>query len=261
MIRKLVKKIPGSTWLNNLMLEKQVMRNFLNCSAKELDQAKFYKQFIKRNDLVFDVGCNVGCRTKLFLNLGARVVAFEPQPELCEHLHSHLKRNKMFTLEKSAIGTEKGYAEMRISEAHVLSSMSSRWIEATKKSGRFQQYEWNKSIQVEVTTFDKAIHKHGLPQFVKIDVEGFELDVMKGLSHQVPYLSFEFTAEDICNTYNCIKHLSNLGKYEFRISKAESFIMEPNDWVDNKEIKKRIGQLISDDSLSWGDVYAKRTCT
>jgi FkbM family methyltransferase len=258
MIRRFLKRIPGTKQINQLLLKKKIETQFLRLNEIEIKHAIFYSQFIQRSDLVFDVGANVGCRTKLFLNLGASVVAFEPQPELCEHLNSHLKRNKRFTLEKSAIGTEKGFAEMRISDAHVLSSMSNRWIEATKKSGRFQQYEWNKSIQVEVTTFDKAIHKHGLPQFVKIDVEGFELDVLKGLSHQIRYISFEFTAEDICNTYNCIKHLSNLGKYEFRISKAESFIMEPNDWVDNNEIENRIEQLISDDPLSWGDIYARK---
>ena len=129
-----------------LLLEKKIEAQFLRLNDNDRKQARFYSQFIQRKDLVFDIGANVGCRTKLFLNLGASVVAFEPQPELCEHLHSHLKRNKMFTLEKSAIGAENGFAEMRISDAHVLSSMSSRWIDATKKSGRFQQYEWNKSI-------------------------------------------------------------------------------------------------------------------
>ena len=162
MIRKLVKKIPGSTWLNNLMLEKQVMRNFMNCSAKELDQAKFYKQFIKRNDLVFDVGCNVGCRTKLFLNIGAKVVAFEPQDELCNHLHGHLKRNKRFTLERTALGASVGFSEMKISDAHVLSSMSQRWIEATKKSGRFDQFNWDQSQEVSVSTLDEQIKKYGI---------------------------------------------------------------------------------------------------
>ena len=258
MIRRFLKRIPGTKQINQLLLEKKIETQFLRLDDSEIEQAIFHSQFIQRKDLVLDVGANVGCRTKLFLNLGASEVAFEPQPELCEHLHAHFKRNKRFTQEKAAIGTKKGFAEMRISDAPSLSSMSNRWIEVTKKSGRFQQYEWNKSIPVEVTTFDKSIHTHGLPQFVKIDVEGFELDVMKGLSHQIPYLSFEFTAEDICNTYNCIKHLSNLGKYAFRISKAETFIMQPNDWVDNNEIENRIEQLISDNPLSWGDIYARK---
>jgi FkbM family methyltransferase len=258
MIRRFLKRIPGTKQINQLLLEKKIEAQFLRLNDIERKHAIFYSQFIQRKDIVFDVGANVGCRTKLFLNLGASVVAFEPQPELCEHLHSHLKRNKRFMLEKSAIGTEKGFAEMRISDAHVLSSMSNRWIEATKKSGRFEQFNWNQSQEVRVSTLDEQIKKHGKPTFIKIDVEGFELDVLKGLSHQIRYLSFEFTAEDICNTYNCIKQLSNLGKYEFRISKAESFIMEPNDWVDNNEIENRIEQLISDDPLSWGDIYARK---
>lgn len=241
-----------------LMLEKKIEAQFLRLNENDRKQARFYTQFIQRKDLVFDVGANVGCRTKLFLNLGASVVAFEPQPELCEHLNSHLKRNKRFILEQFAIGSEQGVAEMRISDAHVLSSMSNRWIEATKNSGRFEQFNWNQSQEVRVSTLDEQIKKHGKPTFVKIDVEGFELDVLKGLSHQIRYLSFEFTAEDICNTYNCIKQISNLGNYEYNISKAESLVMESAAWVDDKGIENLIDQLTSSNPLSWGDVYAKK---
>ena len=34
--------------------------------------------------------------------------------------------------------------------------------------------------------------------------------------------------------------------------------MQPNDWVDNNEIENRIEQLISDNPLSWGDIYARK---
>ncbi|MEN8172361.1 MAG: hypothetical protein ABFS03_05715, partial [Chloroflexota bacterium] len=39
----------------------------------------FYSQFIASNDLCFDVGANRGSRTKIFRQLGTRVVAVEPQ--------------------------------------------------------------------------------------------------------------------------------------------------------------------------------------
>ena len=48
----------------------------------------------KANPVIFDVGANVGSRSKLFLSIGAKVVAFEPQPELCEHLKQHLRFHK-----------------------------------------------------------------------------------------------------------------------------------------------------------------------
>ena len=111
MIRKLIKKIPGTKSLNKILLERNIMKNFLACSSLEFEKIKFYEQFIKKNDLIFDVGANVGSKSKLFLNLGGKVVGFEPQNELCNYLNDHLKRNKKFNLERTALGSELGFAE------------------------------------------------------------------------------------------------------------------------------------------------------
>ena len=96
MFKKLLKLIPGSMLLNKFLLNKRIQNQFLRLNEREQSQLAFYSQFIKKGDLVFDVGANVGSRSKLFLNLGAKVVAFEPQPELCEHLTQHLKHHKNF---------------------------------------------------------------------------------------------------------------------------------------------------------------------
>ena len=257
MIRNFIKKIPGSISLNNLLLERNIMRNFLACSSSELKQVKFYNQFIKKNDLVFDVGCNVGSRTKLFLNLGGKVVGFEPQEDLCNHLHGHLKRNRSFSLERTALGSEKGFAEIKISDAHVLSSMSNRWIDATQKSGRFDQYSWNKIEKISVSTLDEEIKIYGIPQFIKIDVEGYEFEVLKGLTRPINFMSIEFTAEDLENSKNCIELISNLGEYLFNYSIGESLTFEKKSWKTKDQIECLLRKQCLDDTRCWGDIYAK----
>ena len=257
MIRNFIKKIPGTRSLNKLILERIIMRNFLACSSLELKQVKFYNQFIKKNDLVFDVGCNVGSRTKLFLNLGGKVVGFEPQEDLCNHLHGHLKRNRRFSLERTALGSKTGSAEINISDAHVLSSMSKRWIEATQKSGRFDQYSWNKTEKVSVSTLDEKIKTYGTPQFIKIDVEGYEFEVLKGLTRPINFISIEFTAEDIKNSQNCIELISNLGEYLFNYSIGESLYFEKKSWKTRDQIECLLRKQCQDDSRCWGDIYAK----
>ena len=83
------------------------------------------------------------------------------------------------------LGANPSVVELKISDAHVLSSMSNRWIESTTQSGRFSSYNWNKSIDVKVDTLDNMFTKFGVPRFVKIDVEGYELEVLQGLSRQL----------------------------------------------------------------------------
>ena len=257
MLKKLIKKIPGTKLLNNFLLERNLMKNFLTCSSLEFKQIKFYEQFIKKNDLIFDVGCNIGSRTKLFLNLGGKVVGFEPQNELCNYLIGHLGRNKKFSLERTALGAELGFSEIKISDAHVLSSMSTRWIEATKKSGRFDQYNWNETQKVAVSTLDEKIKTYGTPQFIKIDVEGYEFEVLKGLSHPINFMSIEFTAEDIKNSQDCIDLISNLGEYLFNFSIGESLIFEKKSWKTKDQIVCLLKKQCVVDTRCWGDIYAK----
>lgn len=85
--KNLLKLVPGAVAVNNFLLEQKLLKQFLQCNSEENNQINFYKQFIQPKDLVFDVGANVGSRVKLFLNIGAKVVAFEPQKELCNHMH------------------------------------------------------------------------------------------------------------------------------------------------------------------------------
>jgi FkbM family methyltransferase len=261
MFKRIIKSIPGAKSLNSILLQKKLQNQFLRLNQTEQSQLAFYSQFIKKGDLVFDVGANVGSRSKLFLNLGAKVVAFEPQSELCEHLLQHLKNHPRITLMPIGLGKEPTVVELKISDAHVLSSMSKRWIETTTQSGRFSTYNWDNSIDVKVDTLDNSISKFGIPKFIKIDVEGYEFEVLQGLTHPINYFSFEFTAEDIDATLCCINHLVKLGPYLFKFSKGESLMFEMNEWESEETFQSTLLKLINDDNRAWGDIYAMKKPT
>lgn len=261
MFKRIIKSIPGAKTINNILLQKKLQNQFLRLNETEQSQLSFYSQFIKKGDLVFDVGANVGSRSKLFLNLGTKVVAFEPQPELCEHLTQHLRLHKNFTLIPAGLGANPSIVELKISDAHVLSSMSKRWIESTTQSGRFSSYNWNKSIDVKVDTLDNMFTKFGVPKFVKIDVEGYEFEVLQGLTQPIKYLSFEFTAEDFNATLNCTNYLAELGSYVFKFSKSESLKFEMNEWKSIKCFNKSLLKLVNNDNRAWGDIYAMKKPT
>ena len=151
----------------------------------------FYSQFIKPGDLCFDIGAYRGGRTEVFLKFGARVVAVEPQEKCIKYLQKKFGKEPRFTLIGKGISDKEGELTLSIcEEADGISTFSDKW-----KIGRFSNYKWNKKKIVSCTTLDNLIKEFGLPVFCKIDVEGFEFQVLNGLSHPIPNISFEFTKE------------------------------------------------------------------
>ncbi|MBN1293549.1 MAG: FkbM family methyltransferase [Candidatus Latescibacteria bacterium] len=215
---------------------------------------EFYSRFISKGDLCFDIGANLGNRVEVFLKLGAYVIAVEPQRSCVLKLHKKFGANPDVIIIPKALGESEGSAELLVSDASTISSLSKEWIEQVKASGRFSTYQWNKSENVTITTFDKLIENYGVPVFAKIDVEGFESKVISGLSQPAKVISFEFTPEFIKSAVDSIKHLTTLGKVSFNYSLGETMTLVLSEWTSGEEM---ITILISlREKMVFGDVYA-----
>jgi len=94
-----------------------------------------------------------------------------------------------------------------------------------------------------------------MPTFCKIDVEGYEETVLRGLSKPIPYMSFEFSREFFDVAARCIGRLSAIGKARFDFSVGESMRLLLGTWVEPSELFKALSLI--EDELLWGDVYAK----
>lgn len=223
-------------------------------SAIDQVRSEFYSELLERGDLVFDVGANVGNRSKVFLQVGARVVAFEPQRKCTDLLARVFQNNSRFTLERCALGAQVGETDIYVSAAHTISSLSTEWVQAVRASGRFASHEWNRKERVVVDTLDRAIQRHGRPAFIKIDVEGFEAEVLKGLSSLVPLVSVEFTPELMERTFECIARLAALGRVECQVSLGESMRFALPSWVSEADVRR---YLESVDRTEFGDVYIR----
>ena len=223
-------------------------------TADDERRGKFYSNFINKKNLCFDIGANFGNRVKVFLRIGAKVIAIEPLSECVKVLNTVYGTRPDLTLVDKAMGPVEGQSEIFVPDITVIASMSRGWIEAVKKSGRFAGSNWLEIRKVEVTTIDKLIETYGIPDFVKIDVEGFEFEVIKGLTQPVGMLSLEYTAEYIESILSSIDHLTSIGDFEFNYCEGEtmSFVLEK--WVGAetlKDIMKKQGKLAA------GDVYAR----
>jgi FkbM family methyltransferase len=216
----------------------------------------FYSQFVGPNDLCFDIGANIGNRTKIFLSLKARVVAVEPQRDCANLIQAAYGKDPKLIVVNKAVGALNGRAELAVCDASSLASLSQEWIHAVQNSGRFTDYSWNRTQLVNVVTLDELIAEHGIPRFIKIDVEGYEYEVLQGLTQPVDTLSFEFTPEFLESTVKCIEHLNSLGPIEVNYSVLESMEMGLDRWTSPDLLMDRLKGFYGDKIL-FGDVYVK----
>ena len=217
----------------------------------------FYKSFLSPGELVYDVGANIGERTEAMLGVGCRVVAVEPQPECCRILRVMQKKGVPLTIVEKACGRTAGYADLRTgSSTDVLASLSPDYMHDVAMSGRFANHAWKDSFSVEVIPLNDLIRQFGMPSYIKIDVEGFESEVLTGLNHSPQILSFEFTPEMSGAMQACLGHCERLGLVEFNISYGESMRFARSEWVSANRIREVIKVLEGDSSL-FGDIFGR----
>lgn len=241
-----------------LRIDRPVRRALKRAVARRADRRlhSFYRRFIQPGDLVFDVGANLGNRTAVFRRLGARVVAVDPQPGCVRELRNRFGADPGVILEPVALGSTEGTAEMLVASHHTLSSLSREWIERVRESGRFVDYSWDERVQVKVMTLDQLIDRHGEPGFCKIDVEGFEMEVLRGLTRPLQAVSLEFAPEYADGTLSCIGHLRELGDYEFNLSEGESMRLTHQKWRDPEAMVLEIRRYPRDIGR-FADIYAR----
>jgi FkbM family methyltransferase len=147
--------------------------------------------------LIFDVGANIGEKTERFRELGMRVCAFEPDPQAFKTLRSRFRNSSEVTLVNSALSDQIGQAvfhQYRPQSAY--NTLSNTWKNELENGGNLssdpEQRRFTASLSVDTLTLDSAIARYGQPFFIKIDVEGHELEVLQGLQNKSwKLLSFE----------------------------------------------------------------------
>jgi FkbM family methyltransferase len=172
----------------------------------------------RKNDLIFDIGANRGVKAAFFLKLGARVIAVDPdvsnQKTLTERFLAYRLRRKPVVIVGKAVSDRNGHATFWVSEPGFdMNTLNAKWAETLEKDpARFgRTFEFREKRQVETITLEQMISTYGLPFYIKIDVEGYELNVLKGLQTAVPYLSFEVNLPDFrLEGQQCINRLHDI---------------------------------------------------
>ncbi len=248
MLRRTIRNtLQRSNWGRGIL---EARRDRVDAEQRERGVA-FYRDFVAAGDLCFDIGANIGNRTELLREIGARVVSLEPQGPCVESLRRKFGDDHAVVIVPSAVGSSPGSAEISVcDDDSTIATMSSRW----QNEGRFSDRTWTRSESVPVTTMDHLIAEHGSPSFCKIDVEGFEKQVLEGLSSPVRCISFEFTREFLDDARACVALLENLGPVEVNASYGESMQLADR-WVDPDRLFSTIEA--QPDDRDWGDIYVR----
>jgi len=210
-----------------------------------------YKSLSLGGALAFDIGANLGDKSEALLRNGARVIAFEPNPLVVRELRARCSAYESWTLVQAALGSGSKISILHAQEIHSQSSLAADWEDGNVIA----------HFAVPVVTLDAAIECFGLPDYCKIDVEGWELEVLRGLTQQIKLLSFEFHLDDkgIRNARSCLELLAEFGPSRLNLTLAEGAKFFFDEWVPLDEFLARFpGNLM--ESLSgnaYGDIFVR----
>ena len=207
-------------------------------------------------ELIFDIGANVGNTVATFSTMAKKVIAFEPNPNLANHLNERFK-NSNIIIDNRGLSDSVGKKIFNISESNALSTFSEDWM---KKSRFSNNQKWDNKVEVSTTTLDAIIEQYGVPDLIKVDVEGYELEVFNGFSKflENTIISFEWAEEEYEKILLTIKHIKDIGYKNFSFTYGDA-IMDLNsikwDSWENLSWHKNIN---IDRKTEWGMIYFKK---
>ena len=220
----------------------------------------FYREILpglKEGDLIFDVGANQGTKVSVFLRLGAKVVAVDPDPHnqqiLNDSFHNLRIKKKPVTIVPKAVSDEVGEVTFWVDEpGSAKNTVSEKWVATLREDDtRFgENLSFKNHYTVSTTTLDEMMEEFGCPCFIKIDVEGHEPAVIRGLNRAVPLLSFEVNLpEFLAEGRECIRLLNEIdpsGEFNYVAELDKGFGLEA--WANFEDFDAHLREC-SDPSI------------
>lgn len=170
--------------------------------------------------LAFDIGAYIGDSIDMIRNLGYdKIICIEPTPSSCEKI---IRNYDVEVLCKAVSDKNDKSLKFYCSKTRYgyLNTTNIDWINKTRHNTFINGNNFEE-ITTKTITLDKLIEIYGIPEYIKIDVEGHELNVLKGLSKKIDLLSFEFLSEKLDESIKCLDRCYQLGYRDFYLAYQE----------------------------------------
>ena len=211
---------------------------------------------INKMNLIFDIGANSGNTVAHFITVANKVICFEPNPTLVNHLKNRFTNNSII-IDKRGVSSKNGTQTFKIANEDTISTLSEDWVTNSRFTG---DYNWDNHIEIETVTLDSIIEEYGIPDYIKIDVEGYEYEILTSFTKFLPntLFAFEFAEEQKYKINLILQHLNKLGYDSFAFTDADEILFDKHiHWTKLKDFNF-IELLVPERKEKWGMIYFKK---
>lgn len=193
--------------------------------------------------MYFDIGANIGKWSLANINQCNKIIAIEASPITFDRLKNNCKNDNIILLNYAVCNNNGNDIIFYHSDSDTLSTINKEWL--TSPNSRFYNTRY-KEITCKTITIDKLIEQYGLPDLIKIDVEGGEYECISSLTQKVKLLCFEWASETNNISFNCIDYLFKLGYNKYYIQVQDEYLFRPNnnDFYDIFSVKNKLSNTI-----------------
>lgn len=192
-------------------------------SAARLDGAPLHDA-PKHSDLIYDIGAHRGEDAEFYLRKGFRVVAIEADPDLAlacrRRLQSYIDEGRLTIIEGAIVEPSTLAAGQRTVRFYkndanpVWGTVRAEWAERNERLGAL-----SRPIDVPVLDLDDVLRTHGVPRYMKIDIEGVDMVCVRALGRfraRPDFVSLESDKTSYASVAREIEELSALGYDAFQ---------------------------------------------